>query len=64
MCEVHQEDETDEDEHAGTDRSDIRAVGHEEFVRDQEAEETEDDIAENFRSPPASPGISFAARRI
>jgi hypothetical protein len=53
MRKVDKEDETNQDEHASSDWGDIGSVGHEEFVRNEEAKKAEDKVCEDFRSPPA-----------
>lgn len=53
MGEVDEQDETDEDEEERADGSDVGAVEHEKAVGDQEREETENQVEEDFGTPPA-----------
>ncbi len=53
MSEIDEKDESDEDEEESTDGRDVGSVKHEEFVGDEEGEESKDAVEEEFGSPPA-----------
>lgn len=52
MCEVDEEDETEEDEYCGTDKRDVVAPEDEEAVGDEEGYDDKNEPKEDFRAPP------------